>query len=354
MLHAVGSFMHLTRTAFRAFILAAVCWLCAAGSLGQQNEHSRGLSISGFVRDADTNQLISAATLEIQRTSGESASAPLVSGTRGEFQFNGISSGDYTLTTTAKGYERESTPIFLGGVPLSNVTIRLRRTESKRPTAPGDRVSAHELSIPEHARDEFDRGMKLMAASKPDYKKALSHFERATKEFPDYYEAFAQMGIAQHHLGDKGAAEQALRKSAELSSDHYLDALSLLAQMLNDAGRYSEAESFARTCATQDESAWGCFVELARSLAGMKRLNEAETIATKASELNPSNAPTFLVLGNIHIQEHKYEAVVRDFDAYLKLNPSGPESEQVRATEEQCRRAIARSKGAEKTPPPKP
>lgn len=321
---------------------AAICGcLLAAMAVAQQTAPARGLFISGFVRDADTNQLIPSAKLGLQRSSGETASTPLVSGTRGEFEFNGVVSGDYYITSDADGYESASQPVMLGGIPLSNVTVRMRRKMSKELLGPGDTISAHQLSIPDKARDEFDKGVKQMGGSKPDYRRALSHFERAIKEFPDYYEAYAQIGIAQHHLGDKVAAEQALRRSAEMSGERYLDALSLLAQMLNDDSRFAEAEPFARNCATQDESAWGCDLELARSLAGMKRQSEAELIATKASELNPTNAATFLVLGNIHIEQHKYDAVIRDFDAYLKLNPSGPESDQVRATEQQARRAMA-------------
>jgi hypothetical protein len=311
----------------------------------------RLLSISGFLRDVDTNQLISAATLELQRSSGDRASPPVVSGTRGEFQFDRVSPGDYVILSHAEGYEPTTVSLMVDGMPLSNVTITMRRASAGQPTASGDTISVRRLSIPDRARQEFDKGMQQMTAVKPDYQRALSHFERATKEYPDYYEAYTQLGIAQHHLGNKVAAEVALRRSVELSSGHYLDALGLLAEMLNDTGRFQEAESFARSCATQKESAWGCDLELARSLAGLKRLSEAEAMASKASELNPNNAATFLVLGNIHIEEHKYAAVVKDFDAYLKLKPSGPESDQVRAAEEQAHRALARTENAPSSPP---
>ena len=332
--------------AFRLALFPTALLLVSATLSSQQTAPARGLSLGGVVRDVETNQLISAANLDLQRSSGETASPPVVSGTKGEFLFNGIPSGDYLITTRVKGYDTSTTSIMLGGFPLLNVTITLHRTESKQPSAPGDTISAHELTIPGKARDEFDRGMKVMGVPKPDYAKALGHFERAIKEFPDYYEAYAQIGIAQYHLGDKAAAEQALRASARLSGGHYLDALSLLARMLNDESRFAESESFARTCATEDESAWGCELELARALSGLKRPTEAEALATKASELNPSNADTFLILGNIHIEEHKYAEVVKDFDAYLKLNPTGPESDQVRASQEQARRALARTEGS--------
>ena len=68
--------------------------------------------------------------------------------------------------------------------------------------------------------------------------------------------------------------------------------------------------------------------------------------------MNPNNAGTFLVLGNIHIQEHKFAAVVKDFVTYLKLDPSGPQSDQVRAAQAQARQALAKSQNRAVSPPP--
>jgi len=112
-----------------------------------------------------------------------------------------------------------------------------------------------------------------------------------------------------------------------------------------------DGEGFARQCVQQDDSLWSCDLELARALAGLKRPTEAEAAAAKASELNPANAKAFLVLGNIHIQERKYQAVVQDFDAYLKLDPTGPASDSVRASQAQARRALEKQLTAVPQPP---
>jgi len=152
-------------------------------------------------------------------------------------------------------------------------------------------------------------------------------------------------------LGEGAEAEKALRKSVEMSASRYPDALFLLAEMLNDGGRFAESEGFARQCVQQDDSLWSCDLELARALAGLKRPAEAEAAAAKASELNPGNAKTFLILGNIHIQERKYQAVVEDFDAYLKLDPTGPASDSVRASQAQARRALEKQLTAVPQPP---
>jgi tetratricopeptide (TPR) repeat protein len=323
--------------------LSVVVVLIPAPAISQVSTSLRGLYISGTIRDDATQQPLSAVTLELRAEAGGTAAPPVVSGTNGDFVFSGLVSGNYWIVAHQKGYEPSNFSLMLGGIPLSNVIVNLRRIESDHAPGPGDAISTHQLSIPEKARDLFDKGIRLMTGTKPDYRKALANFERAAKEYPDYYEAYAEMGIAQQHLGDAVAAEKALRKSVEMSASRYPDALFLLAEMLNDAGRFIDSQVFARQCVTQDESSWTCDLELARALAGLKHPVEAEAIALKASELNPNNPKTFLVLGNIHIEQRKYDAVLKDFETYLKLDPSGPLSDQVRASEAQARRALAKT-----------
>jgi tetratricopeptide (TPR) repeat protein len=307
-----------------------------------------GLSISGYVRDDGNHQVLKAVALELVRSSGTAASPASMSGVTGEFLFGGLTSGDFRILAHQSGYEPAAVEVRLGGTSLVDVTVNLHRIDAPLATGLGNAISAHQLSVPEKARDDFDKGMKLLIASQPKYRRALSYFERAVKEFPDYYEAYAEMGVAHQHLGEGTEAERDLRKSVEISASRYPDALFLLAEMLNDEAHFADAAGFARQCVQQDESLWSCDLELARALAGLKRPAEAEVFATKASELNPANAKTFLVLGNIHIQERKYEAVVQDFDAYLKLDPTGPASDSVRASQAQARRAL------EKMPPALP
>ena len=59
-------------------------------------------------------------------------------------------------------------------------------------------------------------------------------------------------------LGNASAAEIALRKSIDLSSSHYPDAFFLLAGLLNNAGRFTEAETAARACDCAQRILMGC------------------------------------------------------------------------------------------------
>ena len=57
-------------------------------------------------------------------------------------------------------------------------------------------VSKRELSIPHKAHDAMEKGLALLY-DKSDYQGSVKQFERATQEYPDYYEAYTEMATAQ-------------------------------------------------------------------------------------------------------------------------------------------------------------
>jgi len=297
------------------------------------------LFISGFVRDDETNQPVKSVTVTLKRGGGEVAAPTVVSGTSGEFEFTGIGSGDYRIEVDAKGYQPASVAAFLGGTPMLNVIVALRRPNPSS-SLEDLSVSAHQLSVPDKPRDEFTKGVKLLTATQPDYKRAVLQFQRAISDYPTYYEAYAELAIAFYHMGLNADAEKSLRESIHLSSGRYADAQFLLAEMLDDLNRFQEAEPVARQGIKDDASSWRGYLALARALSGLKRPAEAEVSATKATELNPENPEAFLVLGNIHIQEHNWSGVVRAFDAFLQLEPTGRRSDQVRQSRAQAAKAL--------------
>ena len=338
----------------RVSLLIAAFMLTASSpeALPQQTAPARGLFISGVVRDDDTHDALSAVALELQRISGDTASPPVVSGTRGEFQFNGVVSGDYRITAHQKGYETATLDIMLGGIPLSNVSITLRRSAVAPGSVPGDAISAHQLSIPEKARDDFDKGFKLLNGTKPDYRRALTYFERAIKEYPDYYEASMQIGIAYSRLGDNSSAEQILHKTLAMNPN-YADAYGALALVLCDEKKFAEAEPPARKAVELDQSSWQANYELGRALYGLDRSGEAEPVVQAALKLKLDDGPMHLLLANIHVKLRNYPALLDDLNAYLKIEPTGADADHARDLREKVQQAIANSQTAPAQPPNK-
>jgi tetratricopeptide (TPR) repeat protein len=311
--------------------------LLATGLIATPGE-AQNHSLSGYVRDDATQQPIQGISIELKDLSGQIAAPAAISGTNGAFAFYRLAEGYFYIVVQARDYEPLQMQVSLESSSKSNISVMLTRIR-KSEKADAFPISTRELTIPGKAKAFFEKGVSLIH-KKQDYKGALEEFQRAVGQYPEYYEAYDRIGVSEYHLGDFPAAEKALRKSAELSKNQYCDASFLLAAMLNDLNRFVDAEPVSRTGVACSETSWQGHYELARALAGQKKSDDAELSAIKARDLNSGNPQIFLVLGNIHMQKREYAAVVEDFGTYLKLDPQGPLSDQVRKKRQQLQNAL--------------
>jgi tetratricopeptide (TPR) repeat protein len=316
------------RFAFLLLLLSVpICFLEQAAS-----------QVNGYVRDEATNVLLESVDLEVL-SSGQRAAPTTVSNIDGQFHFGGLRDGDYYVIARKQEYETAtvSAQVMAGSSPAT--LIYLHKPHADRPTSPGGEVSARQLAIPANAREAFEKGSKLLY-EKAQPEKSIPQFRRAIDDFPTYYEAYAQIGVANYRLGKLAEAEKALRKSIEISASQYPEALLLMAQMMNDQQRFSDAEPDARQAVAAGDTSWHGPYELARALLGLKRGADAETSALQAKALKPDNPNVYLVLANAHIQQQKFAAVVQDFDEFLKLVPNAPGSDQIRQRRDRMRDAL--------------
>ncbi len=318
------------------FFLAA---FPSAAQLQVDNNHA----ILGTVRDATSHEPLPGVRVEFELGGGSLAASPESTSTEGQFRFFGVP-GDYIIEAKKEGYLPARQKVSINTQQEMQVWIDLVRqpAEVSSASGPGEAISAHQLTIPSKAREAYGKGISLVD-SKKDYAGAIAQFESAIRDFPSYYEAYAEMGITHYYMGDATTAEADLRRAIELSSGKYPVAIFDLAELLNNIGRFADAEPVARQAIAAEESSSRGYYELARAQYGLKRPAEAEVSATKARDLKPDYPLVYLILTNIHIALHSYTAVLSDIDAYLKLDPSSPTSEQVRKTRQQVARAIEKA-----------
>jgi tetratricopeptide (TPR) repeat protein len=260
----------------------------------------------------------------------------------GDFQFDGLGDGSYILEIKAKDYDQVQETITLSSgsrLGLAFFLAKTGRTVNAVDPVSKMSISAHQLSVPHKAHDEFEKGMTLIYL-KSDYRGAITQFQLAIRDFPTYYEAYAEEGGAYYQLQEADHAEEALRKSVELSSGQYADASFTLAALLTDKKRYEEAATTSRQGISVDSSSWRGPFELARALTALKQTEEAEKSAQQSRDLMPDNPPVYLLLANIHIQKKDYPALLRDIDDYLRLSPIGPEADQARKTRERVQSMV--------------
>jgi hypothetical protein len=342
-----------------AFVPCIACFLlasqllCPAPSAAQQRtppampgrcpDQAHSLSINGKVTDAVTHAHLDNVKIELHSVAGGISSTTFTSG-GGTFQLNSVAEGDYTVVADSVGYQTASVPVEIQCFSVFGVQVELRRaTDTSTPVSIGPAaVSLRELSIPPKAHDDMEKGMALLYG-KSDYRGSLKAFENATEEYPDYYEAYTQIGIAYMRLADAANSEKAFRKAIELSQQSYSVAYVGLADLFLKGGRFADAETLARKATEIDSTSWQAQSELARVLLGLQRFSEAEACAVAAVALKPDNETLYLILANVHIQLQNEPALLDDLNHYLKIAPAGPFAEQARLQRDQVQEALAAS-----------
>lgn len=311
----------------------------------------RTANIQGFVRYADSEKAAEMVKIELRRFSGELVALEYTRSS-GEFRFFEIPQGNYILIITQEGYlpVRENVDISLG--PRMGLMLYLRKLPEFRSEELGEPISVRELSIPAKARNAFRRGVEL-AYQKQDFSGGMKYFDRAIRELPGYYEAYYEKGMLHLQLGQYPEAEQAFRKSLELSENQYARAYFGLAGLFSTLERYAEAAASARKGLELESNSWQGLFELGRALLGLGRTAEAESSIQAARQNNPDYAPVYLLLANVHIRQKNYPALLADLEEYLKRQPEGPDSDHARALQQRVREALA-SQDRTGSPAPKP
>jgi tetratricopeptide (TPR) repeat protein len=205
-------------------------------------------------------------------------------------------------------------------------------------------VSLRELSIPPKALRAFEQGMDRL--TKKDPAGSLEFFQRATSEYAGYYEAYDRIGAADLKLWRIPEAEQAFRKSIEVSGGQFAHPLLALGAILDDQKKFSEAMTAIRSGLNLDPASWTGHYYLGLALFGLNRLEEAEESAREALLRNADFPKAHLLLADIHTREKDYYSLWIDLNEYLKLAPDGPDSSWAKALREAIRRMTSESQTA--------
>jgi tetratricopeptide (TPR) repeat protein len=199
-------------------------------------------------------------------------------------------------------------------------------------------VSVRELLIPPKALRAFEQGLELMA--KKDPAGSLRHFQTAIAEYAGYYEAYDRMGAADLKLWRVTEAEQAFRKSIEVSGGQYAHPLLALGAILDTQKKFAEAMTVIRKGLDLEPESWTGLYYQSLALFGLDRLEEAENNVREALRLKTDFPEAHLLLADIHSREEDYSSLVNDLTEYLRLAPNGPASDRAKALRESAKAKI--------------
>jgi tetratricopeptide (TPR) repeat protein len=255
----------------------------------------------------------------------------------GHFEFRGLSSGTYEFSIEEQGYEPyRGTAEFDG----SSLKLDLHLSALSTPQVPANAytISARELRIPSNAHNEFNKGLERLA--KKDDNGSLSHFMKAIKLFPGYFEAFYHQGIVQTNLGQLEKAMQAFQKAVVLSGGRYAKAVFGIGYLHYLEGNPAEAETTVRRGLELDPNSPDGYVILGMTLLRLNRPGEAEKSAREALLRDPNMANAYLVLADSCARRQNYREQIQDLDTYLRLDPNGAASKRAHEVRDVAQRLL--------------
>ena len=248
-----------------------------------------------------------------------------VTETGGKCRFLPNSSGMYIVRLNQIGYKEVSVHVNLVDSLRGYVTLDLKPDHPEaEPDSPdgvsGDSVSALELSIPENARQEFEKGQSAMKENKLDA--GISHLRKAVKLYDAYAMAYTLLGTAYLEQKNWKEAETALQKSVSLDSNS-ADAYLALGAVCNQTKNYPQAETYLLRGLELKPDAFVGHYELAKSYWELGRWREAAPHVRKAVSGMPDLASPHVLLGNILLRENNPQGALGEYREYIRLDPNG-------------------------------
>ena len=305
---------------------------------------TRAVEIFGTVFVEGGNRPIGGVIVNIRPLAGGPFTSVLTDWS-GRFQVRGLDPGMYEIVLEEAGFEPTRETLQLLGGPSPPLEFYLKAGNSSPVRRTDYAVSVRELRIPVKARNAFEKGLERLARNDADGSRA--QFVRATSTFPDYYEAYYHIGVADLRLDREEEAAQAFQKAIDLSGGRYAWAQFGLGLLLCRRGEYAEAETVIRNGLDVDGSSATGHLFLSVALFYLKRLEEAEKSAREALLRKPGFAGVYLVLANVHGRRGECAMQLHDLDPYLKLEPDRPASKRVRQVREAVQRTVFRMKDEE-------
>jgi Tfp pilus assembly protein PilF len=260
----------------------------------------------------------------------------------GRFQTRGLDPGMYEIVVEEPSYDPARVTLQLprGASPPLELYLKASNPSPVRRTDYA--VSVRELRIPVKARNAFEKGLQRLA--KNDAVGSRTQFVRATTAFPDYYEAYYHIGVADLRLGQEEEAAQAFQKAIELSGGRYAWAQFALGLLLCQRGEYADAVTVIRQGLDQDGGSATGHLFLSVALFRLDRPEEAEKSAQEALLRKPGFALAYLVLADVHGRRGEYARQLQNLNTYLSLEPDGPASKRVREIREVVQRIVFRTR----------
>jgi len=314
--------------------------LLPAPLLAQTQE---GIKIQGRLMDAQTMQPLENVNVELVHRGALQDRD--VTDSRGEFEFLRLAMTEYIVRIRQAGFLPQERAVNMnvevgGRGSVFNVTFLLEPDPKSAPrsASPAPALSARELQIPEAARKEFDKGFKeLNERNQPE--RSLPHFQKALELYPDFDEAYVQLGLAYFLLRQRANALRTLDTAVQVYPQN-ARAYALFGKVLIDTNQVEPGIEALERALAVDETLWGAHADLGAALLYKKQLDAALRHARRALELNATVPMTHALLASVLMERKEYAEAVKVHDEILRRFPDGKLAAEIRKQRDEARKQL--------------
>ena len=183
-----------------------------------------------------------------------------------------------------------------------------------------------------------------------DYKKAIAAFQKVVEKYPDYPDAYCNLGLSYLRDGQVEQAIELLNKALELNPD-LLEAYYGLGESYVTKGMLEEAmKAFTRALEIQPDNA-KAYYNVGIIYFNYDKVDEAIETFQKSKELDPTFSPVYYQLGLSYLKKEELELSITHFEKFLQLVPDAPEAESIKSVVSELKEQLNKTK---KEPPPPP
>lgn len=328
-------------------LIFGVAAVINADAQGRSSAIGSGVNkIQGRVRFPSNSPAIS---IRVRLEATGISSVMTVTDSEGMFYFNGLSAGQYTVIIEAgEDYElfRETIEIdppvnvnpniYLPPSPRTfNVMadLRLKGTIKNKPGV----INASLAAVPKPALKEFRKALEAQTSG--DVNLAIEKFGEAIKLYPQFFEAYAELGSLYLKTNQLDKALESLRAAIALNDKNSNVRLNYGIALLNKK-EMAAAEKELREAIKADSMSATSYMYLGIALLGLKRIDEAEAEFLRAISIKDDEklAQAHRYLGGIHWGKGKYSEAADELEKYLKLAPKAPDGGKIRETISELRK----------------
>jgi tetratricopeptide (TPR) repeat protein len=319
--------MYIRTLCFAALLATSAGWSLFATA---QATTSRGMEINlgtivGTVRTADNTP---AGNVRVELEGAfPTISSSAYTAVDGTYELTSIPLGEYTVVARTGMQETRESVYVSGGRTWLNLKFSSQKGTDHNQDAT---VSAAQLRVPRKAQNLLERAQD--AINKGKLNDVASYIEKALAIYPQYADALTLRAALE--LQDN--REQEARGDAEKAVEYdpnYARAYVVLGSVYSSMREFDLAIRTLNHGIAIEPNAWQGYYELSKAFLRKGDCLESLRQAERASRLSPTTYPpvhivkaySFIGLGNS-------PAAITEFKNYLKQEPNGPMSQQVRQT----------------------